>query len=460
MDKNIIVIINEDFSLLSQMGEMVKDLSHTPVLFHNPEESLKYLEKTEPHLVITDLFFKNLKHGKIWHKLKSIPTVKNILIVSNQISNELGRDVIREGALDYFVAPVGKEQIKLVLAKLKIKFKKSVNYKRFISRNPRMLSVLKVVESAAKSRATVLIRGESGVGKELIARMIHEKSDRRNAPFIAINCAALPDTLLESELFGHEKGSFTGAIATKSGKFELANNGTILLDEITEMDFSLQAKLLRVLQEREIDRVGGSSPIKVDIRVIATTNRNIKEIIEKNQFREDLFYRLNVIPILIPPLRERLDDIPVLCDFFIKKHCEINKIEEKTIDKTALEKLSKYHWPGNVRELENIIERAVIISPNKVIDHKYIIFEDELENLYEDDFLIKNPSLNTEESIASDDSLKIIPGTTISEMEKKLIIETLKHVNDNRTVAAELLGISVRTLRNKLNEYKEQGTLL
>ncbi len=461
MDKNIVVIINEDFTLLSQLGEIIKEFSHTPILFHNPQEALKYLEKSVPQLVITDLFFKHFEDGMIWRKLKENPQLNNILIVSSKISNELGSEVIRNGAIDYLITPIEKEQIKLILAKLKLKNKKAVfDFRQFISKNKRMQSILKIVESAAKSRSTVLIRGESGVGKELIARMIHEKSSRHNEPFIAINCAALPENLLESELFGHEKGSFTGAIATKQGKFELANNGTILLDEITEMDFPLQAKLLRVLQEREIDRVGGKEPIKIDIRVIATTNRNMKAIIEENKFREDLYYRLNVIPILIPPLRERKDDIPILTNHFIKKHCEMNNIPIKKITEKALRKLLSYHWPGNVRELENIVERAVIVCPNNVIDENYILFEEELENLYNNDFFEKNEELNVNENSKESDPLKIKPGTTISEMERKLIIETLKHVNANRTVAAELLGISVRTLRNKLNEYKSEGIIL
>jgi two-component system response regulator FlrC len=461
MDKNIIIVINEDFLLLSAISEIIKELSYTPVMFHNPKEALKYLEKTTPYLVVTDLFFKDMEEGEIWNKLKENIHIENILIVSPKISNELGTKVMREGAIDYIIAPVEKEQLKLILAKLKLKNKKIFShYREFITRNQKMQSVLKIVESAAKSRSTVLIRGESGVGKELIARMIHEKSNRHNAPFVAINCAALPETLLESELFGHEKGSFTGAISTKQGKFEIANNGTILLDEITEMAFPLQAKLLRVLQEREIDRVGGKDTIKIDIRVIATTNRNMKEFIKEKKFREDLYYRLNVIPIIIPPLRERLDDIPILAEYFIKKHCELNSIPEKKFNKNALEKLSSYHWPGNVRELENIVERAVIICPNKTIDPDYILFEDDLDSLYSNEFFEKkeqfNPTVNTEPS----DSLKIKPGLSISEMERKLIIETLKHVNDNRTVAAELLGISVRTLRNKLNEYKNSGLIL
>ena len=457
MDKNLIIVINEDFALLSQLGEIIKKFDFTPVLFHTFDEAYKFLEKNEPYLVISDLFFKNSNPAEIWSILREYLKLENILIVSSEADNELGSKVIREGAVDYLLAPVENEQIKLILAKIKLQQRKTIKaFREFITNNEKMKIILKIVESAAKSRSTVLIRGESGVGKELIARMLHDKSERAGNPFVAINCAALPETLLESELFGHEKGSFTGAITTKLGKFELAHNGSILLDEITEMDFMLQAKLLRVLQEREIDRIGGREPIKVDVRVIATTNRDMRKVIEEKKFREDLYYRLNVIPIIIPPLRERKGDIPLLADYFIKKHCQLNKIMEKSIDKSAIKKLTDYHWPGNVRELENIIERAVIICPDKVISKDFILFEEEFEKMFEKDFLNK-PYEKTIDNMAIDSSLNIKPGMSIAEMEKKLILETLKHVNANRTLAAELLGISVRTLRNKINEYKKMG---
>ena len=455
--ENNIVLISEDISFLSELSNIIKAFNFKPLLFEKIDEAFKFLESHKPYLVITDLFFKNYQPEIVWSKLKSLQ-VENILIISDNPDTQIGTKVIQEGALDYLLKPVEVEQIRLLLAKLKIKRKNSLNnFRKIVTNNPKMLMVLKIAENAAKSRSTVLIKGESGVGKELIARMIHEKSSRANEPFIAVNCAALPETLLESELFGHEKGSFTGAISTKPGKFELANNGTILLDEITEMNFPLQAKLLRVLQEREIDRIGGKEPIKLDIRIIATTNRDMKKIIAENKFREDLYYRLNVIPLQIPPLRERKDDIPILAKVFIKKHSQINELKEKGISDSAIKKLEKYDWPGNIRELENIIERAVVICPENIIDENYIIFEDEIETIYEQyDKQLSNESLKHDNSsVNSDESLVVKPGTTIAEMEKKLILETLKSVNDNRTVAAELLGISVRTLRNKLNEYKK-----
>ncbi len=454
-----IVVINENINFLNEIGNIIKKFNYKPFLFHELSEALKFLEKNIPYLLITDLFFKKVEPVQLWEQFKLL-NIENVLIISDNHDNDLGSKVIREGAIDYLLIPVEQDQIRLILAKLKIKNRKNrFNPREIVTQNAKMLMVLKIVESAARSRSTVLIRGESGVGKELIARMIHEKSNRKEAPFVAVNCAALPESLLESELFGHEKGSFTGAINSKPGKFELANNGTILLDEITEMNFPLQAKLLRVLQEREIDRIGGQEPIKIDIRVIATTNRNMKEIIEKKEFREDLYYRLNVIPILIPPLRERLDDIEILSKYFIKKHCELNNLKDKELSSEAIKKLKNYNWPGNVRELENIVERAIIICPYQVIDENYILFEDELENIYNENFFENIPGKtdNMGSNNGTEDILKVKPGTTISEMEKKLILETLKSVNSNRTIAAELLGISVRTLRNKLNEYKKDG---
>ncbi len=465
--ENSVVIINNNLKTLEQFSEIIKDLQFKPLLFHDVAEGLKYIERSTPYLLITDIFFSEYSPEEYWKILKSL-SVAPILIVSDKPSNEFGPNMIRDGAIDYLLTPIEREQIRFIFAKLKLKEKRDkFIHRQFITNNAKMLKILKVVEVAAKSKSTVFIRGESGVGKELIARMIHEKSNRSNGPFVAVNCAALPENLLESELFGHEKGSFTGAINTKLGKFELADTGTILLDEITEMSFPLQAKLLRVLQEREIDRIGGREPIKIDIRVIATTNRDIKKIIDEGNFRDDLYYRLNVIPVLIPPLRERKDDISILGKFFIEKHCMLNQIPVKSISEYAIKKLQEYDWPGNVRELENIIERAVIVTIGNIIDQNSIFFEDDIESIYDNDIQTEqctNTDLDNQYQIPHNSNqqggISIKPGTTISEMEKKLIVETLKSVNLNRTLAAELLGITVRTLRNKLNEYKEFGIIL
>ena len=299
-----------------------------------------------------------------------------------------------------------------------------------------MKKKLEFVENVAYSKSTILISGESGTGKEVFARYVHHCSPRKDKPFVAVNCAALPEGLLESELFGHEKGAFTGATTRKEGKFEMANKGTLLLDEITEMGVQLQAKLLRALQEHEIDRVGGRESIPVDVRVIATTNRDIKQRIKENEFREDLYYRLNVIPISLPSLRERKEDIAVLVEFFMEKHGrEINKNISK-IAPATLDLLKKYSWPGNVRELENTIERAVLLCRGDVLQPADL-FLDEEEN----------------SSIEQSPNVESFVGKTLHQMEKEMILQTLQEVENNKTKCAEILGISIRTLRNKLTEY-------
>ncbi|MBF0171682.1 MAG: sigma-54-dependent Fis family transcriptional regulator [Nitrospinae bacterium] len=309
-----------------------------------------------------------------------------------------------------------------------------------VTENEAMKRALDIARRVAPSRSTVLVHGESGTGKELVARFIHEQSDRRDRPFVAVNCAALPEALLESELFGHEKGSFTGAIARKIGKFEMADGGTILLDEVTEMEATLQAKLLRALQEGEIDRIGGRDPVPLDIRVIATTNRNIEKAVAEGAFREDLYFRLNVIPLTLPPLRERTGDVPVLADFFIRK---FNGIMGKAIEgltPAAMAVLKGHAWRGNVREMENVMERATLLARGDRIDVPDLMLPPLGQGVA--------PTAPAEESGAL-----AAPGGTVAEMEQKLIMRTLDHVNWNRTKAADLLGISIRTLRNKLHEY-------
>jgi len=309
--------------------------------------------------------------------------------------------------------------------------------KQMIAGDPKTLKILVLAGNIAPSRATVLIQGESGTGKEVLASYIHHNSGRRRQPFVAVNCAALPDSLAESELFGHEKGAFTGAFCCKSGKFELAHGGTILLDEIGEMALPLQAKLLRVLQENEVDRIGGRKPVAIDTRVIAVTNINLQKAVEAGKFREDLYYRINVVPITLPPLRERREDIPLLAQYFLDKYSHMNSSPIRRIADATLDLLMKCPFKGNVRELENIIERAVLLGSGESLLPEHLMLE-------------MMPG-------APKPDLPIKAGMSVKEMEKKLIFHTLKEVADNRTHAAELLGISIRTLRNKLNEYKESA---
>jgi two-component system response regulator FlrC len=308
--------------------------------------------------------------------------------------------------------------------------------KNMITEDKSMVEILKMAENIAASKSTVLITGESGTGKELLTNFIHKNSPRANKNFVAVNCAAIPEGLLESELFGHEKGSFTGAHARTPGKFELANGGTLLLDEISEMHISLQAKLLRVLQEDVIDMVGSRKPIPVNVRVIATTNTDLSVLVKKGQFRKDLFYRLNVIPIRIPSLRNRKKDIPKLAHFFVNKFCARDSINVKSIDTTAIDKLVSWNWPGNVRELENTIERAVLLSDGQKI-------------------LRNDIQINESENFA--ESMHLPVGSRLRDVEQQLIIQTLESHGGNRTHAARTLGISLRTLRNKISEYRAAG---
>lgn len=305
-----------------------------------------------------------------------------------------------------------------------------------------MLKAVELAGNIAVRKATVLITGESGVGKELMARHIHDSSSRGQQSFIATNCAAVPENLLESELFGHEKGAFTGAQSAKPGKFELADKGTFLLDEISEMPLLLQGKLLRVLQESEIDRVGGTQTKKIDVRFICTTNRSLSEMVKSGEFRQDLFYRLNVIPIAIPALRNRKKDIEPLVQFFLNKVAQENKMRKKEIEATAMQKIHNWSWPGNVRELQNVIERSCLISAK--------------DTLSAADIQIETDSVQ----MGNDQSEGLVTtGMTIQEAERRLIIKTLEYTNENRTQAARILGISIRTLRNKINEYKSSENL-
>ena len=307
-----------------------------------------------------------------------------------------------------------------------------------VSRSEAMARVLQIAEAVAGSRSAVLIAGESGTGKELLARFIHDAGPRHAQPFIAVNCAALPRELLESELFGHERGAFTGAIGRKLGKFELANRGTILLDEISEMEPVLQAKLLRVLQEHEVDRLGGSRPVPIDARVIATTNRNLKDMVAAGTFRRDLYYRLHVVPLTLPPLRERGDEIDALLDHFVARFAGGREL---SFEAAARARLRAYGWPGNVRELEHVVERAVLLAPGPMIRSIDLQLDEE-----------PVPAAPSEIAIT-------LAGRTVHEVERQLIFETLERTNNNRSHAARMLGISVRTLRNKLAEYRACGTM-
>ena len=353
---------------------------------------------------------------------------------------------IQAGAKEYVPLPPDPELIAAVLEAV------ANDKQNFIWRDPAMERVVKLAEQVARSEAPVLVTGESGTGKEVIARFLHHKSARRDRPMVAVNCAAIPDNLLESELFGHEKGAFTGAVARRIGKFEEASGGTLLLDEISEMDVRLQAKLLRALQERMIDRVGGAGPVKVDIRIIATSNRNLADEVRKGTFREDLLYRLNVVHLKMPPLRERPQDVLVLADHFARKYAELNGLPLRPIDAEARRALSVNPWQGNVRELENTIHRATLLASGMEIGVEALQTPDgEALGVSARGGLAERVALTAEAMTRS------LVGRTVADVERDLILDTLDHCLGNRTHAAKILGISIRTLRNKLNEYTAVG---
>ncbi|MBW8308593.1 MAG: sigma-54 dependent transcriptional regulator [Candidatus Paracaedibacteraceae bacterium] len=401
------------------------------------KEALDLLRKGQS----ADLLFIDIIHDveSLVHQLQSEHFNIPIVACGIQADPERAAAAIRAGAIDYIPFPPEAEMIAAILSAI------SNPHHDMIARDPVMVRWVEMADKVAPSEANILITGESGTGKEVMARYIHTKSNRSKQPFISVNCAAIPENLLESELFGHEKGAFTGALARRIGKFEEANGGTLLLDEISEMDIRLQAKLLRAIQERVIDRVGGTDPVKVNIRIIATSNRDLVDSCKKGLFREDLFYRLNVINLQLPPLRQRPKDVEALASFFVNKFTELNALSKKTFSSLARQALINYPWPGNVRELENTIHRAVLLSAGDLI---------EASDLFDQ---VTQESLQV--TARSDVEKVLLIGRTVASVEKELILNTLEHCSGNRTHAANILGISIRTLRNKLKEYGEMSEM-
>jgi DNA-binding NtrC family response regulator len=354
---------------------------------------------------------------------------------------------MKSGAFDYLIKPFSNEQIEVTLRKAE-EFTQLLKVNQYLTQDNEessqvllgnsagMENLRQLIRKVARTQATVLIQGESGTGKELVARALYRESPRANAPFIKVNCAAVPENLIESEFFGHEKGAFTGALNKREGRFELAHGGTILLDEISEISPNVQAKLLRVLQERELERVGGNRTIKVDVRVIATTNRNLEQSVEKKEFRQDLFFRLNVVPIPVPPLRDHREDVPYLAEEFMRRYTRKHGVNVQGFSKEALKVLTNHSWPGNVRELQNVVERAVILCGENGV------LEPETLGLNRPTPAAPSP----EGSTPSED-------IALAELEKRHILSVLNRCKGNRTHAARILGVSIRTLRNKLHEY-------
>jgi two-component system response regulator AtoC len=440
-----VLVADDEPLMLRFIADALKRQGLDVTMAENGAVAIHHLEAQSFDLIITDMKMP-LKSGlDVLKATKSCSPSTLVILATAHGTIESAVEAMKLGAFNYLIKPfsleslegiVQKAQEHVRLVKENTFYKEGSKNTSLIAQSPAMKKVLQDLEKIAKAHASVFITGESGTGKEVIAGAIHELSSRSQYPFVKVNCAAIPETLIESEFFGHERGSFTGAHMKKTGRFELADKGTLLLDEVTEIPLSLQPKLLRAIQEQEFERVGGTRPIKVNLRFIATSNRNMQDAIENKIFREDLFYRLNVVPIQIPPLRERREDILPLANYFLEKFCRENHKSAKQLSEKAIQKLLYYPWPGNVRELANIIERTVVLDFDSLIDS---------DHLYLD-------------SSISSPKKEIKKGITLQAMEKELILETLEANHQNRTKTAAILGISVRTLRNKLHEYGEVGS--
>ncbi|MHB8828499.1 MAG: sigma-54-dependent transcriptional regulator [Syntrophales bacterium] len=449
-----ILVVDDDFAMRTALAESLESCGFDVEMAEDGAVAVKKFRKSGFSLVITDLRMPKMTGVDVLRAVKKIGPDIPVIIISAYGTVQDAVEAMKYGAAEFLLKPFSLEELETKVRNVLRadgqteiaggQIPEETQNWEIITQNERIKAILGMLKSVAKSKSTVLIYGESGTGKELFARYIYTNSDRGKEPFVAVNCAAIPHNLLESEMFGYEKGAFTGAMQRTLGKFELANGGTLLLDEISEMDMGLQAKLLRVLQESEVDRVGGRAPVPVDVRIIATTNADLLERVREKTFRHDLYYRLNVIPVKIPPLRERGDDIKILIDYFLKKNSKINRKPCPELAKEALAVMLSYQWPGNVRELENTIERAFLVSGAGVI---------RVENLYLDnnsgDEIRPLPEKNRGGGV--------VAGGTISDMEKKLIFDTLKAVAGNKAEAAKILGVSIRTIRNKLHEYGEAG---
>ncbi len=447
-----LLIVDDDYSLRTVLLEALKSSGFNTLGAKDGKVALKVMETEKVDMVISDLMMPNMNGLELLGIIREKYPDVGFLIITAYGTIEKAVEAMKNGAFDFITKPFSISQIEsranrffefISLKQENIFLKRQLSYtqkyKQLIGQGHAMQNVFHLIDVVAGSDATVFINGESGTGKELVAQAIHENSNRAEKPFIKINCSAIPETLFESSLFGHEKGAFTNAIKLHKGFFEEANGGTLLLDEISEIPMTMQAKLLRVLQENTITRVGSSTEISIDVRIITTSNRNLNELISKKEFREDLFFRLNVFPINVPPLRTRREDIPLLVDHFVKVFSKKYGQKKKSISQEVSQDLMQYKWQGNVRELENLVERAILFSSTSDV-------------LTRDHFAIDPLTENEDPGLT--ESLVL---TSLSEMEKKMIQIALKETKNNRTQAAKILGISVRTLRNKLNLYQSEG---
>ena len=456
---HMILLVDDDKEMRYALSETLKRCGYSVDTASEGREAIDKFSSGKFEMVITDIRMTYSSEGiQILKEIKKQSQNTPVVIITAYGTIDNAVEAMKLGAFDYLIKPFSIDALEEVVKRAfdslpdnSSIFPEKQHKQGIVTENPKVLRLLKIAEGIALSDVTVLIEGESGTGKEMLAKFIHNRSRRASNSFVAINCAAIPDGLLESELFGYERGSFTGAINKRNGKFIQAHNGTLLLDEVSEMSLPLQAKLLRVLQERQVDTIGGKDPVDINIRVIATTNKSLKREVEEGRFRADLYYRLNVFPVTLPPLRERAGDVPHLAEFFLKKHRNIGvKVARSSVSRIsddAISILQDHEWRGNIRELENAIERAILLAEGDTIMPEHIMIDEKSpENV--------NANVNTKENISV-----ISAGLSVHQMERSLIMKTLGEVKGNRTMAAKLLGIGVRTLRNKLKEYREEGVV-
>lgn len=457
-----ILIADDETQMRNALRAALQRAGYEAVIVSDGQKALQEASSRSYDMVITDMKMPGLDGLELLERIRKNNLSPYVVLITAYGTIDAAVSAMKMGALDFLRKPFSMEDLEAVLArafgqpfsdgsieKHQVWSARQEECREIVTCNPSFKEVLYLAKRIALSDLTVLISGESGTGKELVARLIHKESRRASKPFVAVNCAAVPETLLESELFGYEKGAFTGATTPRQGKFELASGGTMLLDEVGEMPMPLQAKLLRVLQENEVDRIGGSFPIPIDTRVIATTNSNLSERVSEGEFREDLFYRINVVPITLQPLRQRKEDIIPLANYFCRRYSNRLGKPIKPLSNETAAFLCDYDWPGNVRELENAIKRGVALSQGDKI---------EIWDLIWDDSRRPKPTQERPATLEPNagETVQVAVGTSLAEMEKRLILATLAKTNNNRTKAAELLGISVRTLRNKLHQYRAQ----
>jgi len=449
-EKSRILVVDDEESHRIMLRAVLKEEGYDVSEASDGAEAVKAVEQEPFDLILLDIRMRTMDGIEALIEIRKISPLMPVLIMTAYASVKTAVEALKAGAFEYLTKPLDIEELKILIEKalelyqlraeniaLKERLGDRFDFAKIIGRSPKMKEVFDTLSLVAPTDATVLILGESGTGKELVANSIHHNSPRASQPFIKVSCAALPETLLEGELFGHEKGAFTGAIARREGRFQLAHRGTIFLDEVGEMSMTTQTKLLRVLQEKEFEPLGSTRTVKVDVRVIAASNKDLEREVKEGRFREDLFYRLNVVPVSLPALRERKEDIPALATHFFAIYRDKNKKETKDISRKAMDLLMRYDWPGNIRELENCVERAVILARGEIIAPADL-----------------PPAI---QALTSSDrevqGLELPSGISLQEVEKALIVKTLEDTGGNRTRAAEILGINRRTLQNKLKEY-------